>query len=256
MSAETRTLVVLPYSPWSNKAQWALDVAGLDYALAIHTPMIGEPGLKRRIRRSGARVERLTVPVLFEPGRPALTDSFDIARHAAALAPDAGLMPAEHAADIAVWNARCDEAMRAARALVSQSIAADAEALRETLPRPLRLPVVGGLIARSGMAYFARKYGLQSAGDAERQAIAAVLDAGRAALDGRDHLFGRLTYADLALAVVLHAVDPPAQMIVGPAGRRAWRDPALAEGAGDLLEWRDRLLAAHPPRWDRMAAGG
>lgn len=250
----TRTLVALPYSPWSNKAQWALDVAGVDYDVALHTPMIGEPGLRRRIKRSGAVVSKATVPVLFEGDRPALTDSFDIARRAAALNPEAGLIPDAHAAGIEAWNTRSEVTCNASRALVSQAIAADPAALRETLPAPLRLPVISTVIGRSGMAYFKRKYDLDRAGDAERALLRSTLGDWRAALDGRDYVFGALTYADLTMAVLLHAVDPPAEMVIGPAGRRAWRQAELAEAFPDLIEWRDGLIARHPPRWDRLAS--
>lgn len=249
----TLKLVVLPYSPWSNKAQWALDVAGLDYAARAYTPMVDEPGLRRRIRRSGAPDRRPTVPVLFESGRPALTDSLDIARRAAELNPDAGLFPAAHREAIEHWNSRSEAALRAGRPLVSQAIARDPGALLESLPKGLRLPVVGGLIARSGMAYFKKKYGLNPAGEAELAEVRRVLEEWRAALDGRDQLFDRPTYADITMAVVLHAVEPPAQMVVGERSRLAWRQPTLAAGFGDLVAWRDRLLARLPPRWDRLA---
>lgn len=245
-------LVALPYSPWSNKAQWALDVAGLDYDVSVYAPMIGEPALRRRIRKSGGGGGRPTVPVLFEEGRPPLTDSLAIARRAAELNPAAGLFPPAHAAGIEAWNTRSETAKRAARALVSQGLGEHPRALLESLPRPLRLPVVGPLIARSGMAFFRRKYGLHGAGEGERGTLRGVLDTWRAALSGRDYVFGTMTYADLAMAVVLHAVEPPAQMVVGEHSRDVWRQPELAADYGDLIAWRDRLIARHPPRWDRL----
>lgn len=252
MSRSPRRLHVLPYSPWSNKAQWALDVAGVDYDLAAHTPMLSEPGLRWAIARTGVRVGRVTVPVLFERGRPALVDSLDIARRAADLGPDAGLFPAAHVDAIEAWNARSEAALRAARILVSGAVAADRSALLESLPRPMRLPVIGGLVARSGLAFFERKYGVGTPGDAERAALVDFLDHLRAGLGGRPYLFDALTYADLTTAVVLHTVEPPAEMVVGPASRRAWRQPGLAAEYGDLVAWRDGLMARHPPRWDRL----
>lgn len=247
-----RRLHVLPYSPWSNKAQWALDMAGVEYELAVHTPMISEPGLRRRIRRSGARVDKATVPVLFEEGRPALTDSWDIACRAAELDPEAGLMPPAHSAEIERWNTRCEAALAGARIRVTRAVASSEGALLESLPRPLRLPLVGGLVALSGIAFFERKYGLGASETAD-DALRETLTAWRAALGGRGQLFDGPTYADLSVAVLLHAVEPPPAMVVGPASRRAWQHPGLAEEFADLVAWRDRLIARHPPRWDRLA---
>ncbi len=251
MSRNPRTLVALPYSPWSNKAQWALDVAGLDYAAETYLPMLGEPGLRRRIARSGAKVHKATVPVLFEAGRPALTDSFAIASRAAELAPDAQLMPAEHLDAIKRWNQRSEDALCALRGVMMAAVAADRGALLETLPPPLRLPLLGGLVARSGVAFFRRKYELTAAVAEHRAVLRQTLDDVRTALDGGEHLLGQPTYADLAMAVVLHVV-PPAQMVLGPASRAVWHQADFAERYADLVAWRDRLIERRPPQWHRF----
>lgn len=248
-----RTLVALCYSPWSNKAQWALDVAGLDYEVSSYTPMISETGLRLKLRRAGVRVDKVTVPVLFEKGRPPLTDSLDIARRAAESNPDAGLFPAGREAEVERWNARADGAMQAARALVTASLKRMPAALVESVPRIFQLPLMGPMIARTGAAYFSRKYALPEGGEAEMSAVAEVLDAWRAALDGRPQLYDRVSYADLAMAVVLHAVEPPAEMVVGHHSRAAWRQPELAARFADLVAWRDALIARHPPQWQRLA---
>ena len=68
--------------------------------------------------------------------------------------------------------------------------------------------------------------------------------AGLRAVDG-DYLLGRFSYADIAMAVVLEGIAPMAQVDppLGPATRRCWSDPALAEEFEDLLHWRQRLTA-------------
>jgi glutathione S-transferase len=50
------TLVYLPYSPWSEKARWALDYHGVRYDQSIHVPITGELPLRLRTRRFGGRI--------------------------------------------------------------------------------------------------------------------------------------------------------------------------------------------------------
>ena len=55
------TLIHLPYSPWSQKARWALDHHGIAYRTQKYLPMLGEPYLRWR---TGRWRRRATVPVL------------------------------------------------------------------------------------------------------------------------------------------------------------------------------------------------
>src|SRR5579862_5425480 len=92
-------LVVLSYSPWSERARWALDHHGLTYRTVQHTPFIGE----RRLRRlTGGRQGRATVPVLID-GDTLLTDSWDIALYADQLGPAAKLIPAGRESEVRTW---------------------------------------------------------------------------------------------------------------------------------------------------------
>lgn len=244
----TRTLVGLPYSPWSCKAQWALDVSGVDYAYETYVPMVGERALKKRLGK-GAR--RVTVPVLFDEGGP-YTDSLQIARRAAALAAPGkpNLFPEAHTQAIETWNARSETALQAARSLLTIRVRRDPEALKEMVPKQLiGVPLVGGALGRYGVKWFTRKYRLEQDEDGPRGAVRGVLDTFSAQLEGKRYLLGELSYADLAIAVVLHAVRPPDRMPLGPATFRCWHDPPLIERYPELLEWRDELIARHVPHW-------
>lgn len=79
----------IPFSPWSEKARWALDHHGCDYHEIHHAPVVGEWRLRAQMRRPFGR---LTVPVLRDGDRW-LTDSFDIARHADAIGHGTTLFP-------------------------------------------------------------------------------------------------------------------------------------------------------------------
>ena len=69
----------------------------------------------------------------------------------------------------------------------------------------------------------------------------------RKALGSSRYLLGEFSYADIAMAVVLHFVVPPADEYVsmGPATRQCWTTPALADEFRDLIYWRDQLYADH-----------
>src|SRR5580704_5617991 len=58
-------LLGLPYSPWSEKARWALDARHVPYADVTYAPLVGELALRRKL---GKWTGAVTVPVLTEDG--------------------------------------------------------------------------------------------------------------------------------------------------------------------------------------------
>lgn len=234
-----RRLVALSYSPWSEKARWALDHHRVEYRRVEYVPMLGAPLLRAATRRWSGRV---TVPVLLGDGPPRL-DSWDIALRAEEIGEGAPLFAGDRGA-IAGWNALSDRALAASRAAAIARVAADPGAQQESLPglvpsalRPALRPV-----ATVGVGYFRRKYG----GDAPpERALEDALAELREALDARggEHVLGELSYADIAMAAALQFVRPVADRFIrlGPASRRAYSDEALARRYEDLIEWRDRF---------------
>jgi glutathione S-transferase len=233
------TLYALPYSPWSEKARWALDHAHVAYREVQHVPLLGEPLLRWRAGRQG----RPTVPLLVAPGGP-VSDSAEIARRADTEA-GAGLF-ADPAAT-ARWNEAAEDALAAGRALVLRAIEADRAALRESIPaffpralHPALLPT-----ARAGVRFLARKY--DAAGrspEADLAVVRTFCASLRAALAGRPHLVGdALSFADIAAAAALQFVAPVADewLPLGPATRRAFTRESIARDFPDLLAWRDDL---------------
>ncbi len=241
------TLVALPYSPWSEKARWALDHHHVGYREVNYVPMLGEPWLRIASRKFTGRV---SVPVLITP-HGSVHDSLRIARHAERVGTGSPLFPAEHEAAIESWNARSEAILAAARVAVidrtSRLPAAQLEALPGFLPAPMRAAMRP--LALVGSAFLVRKYGAgREQLDAADHAMREGLDALRDALaGGRRYLLGdAFTFADLAMAVTVQCVRPPAgYLAIGEPMREAWTDAALCERYPDLLAWRDRVYADH-----------
>lgn len=239
-------LIGLTYSPWTEKARWALDHHRVSYRYAEHLPMLGEPLLRWKARRPTGRV---TVPLFVEAGGPVM-DSLAIARHAERHGRGTPLFPEPHRAAIDAWNTRSERALAAARGLIvartARSHRAKEEALPPLIPRALRPSLTS--VASMGLAFFRFKYDLDQAGEDERRAvISEELRALREALGGRPHVLDGFTYADITMAAVLQAVRPVdgAFIRLRPATREAWTDPSLSADFPDLLAWRDALYSAH-----------
>src|SRR5437879_6263959 len=107
-------LLGLPYSPWSEKARWALDARQVPYVSRTYMPIVGEPLLRVKLRQWTGKV---TVPVLTADDGLVLRDSADIARWADARGAGPTLFPREHDQAISRFVALSEEGLSAGRAL-------------------------------------------------------------------------------------------------------------------------------------------
>lgn len=235
------TLYHIPYSPWSERARWALRHHGVPHERVFHQPVVGEPGLRRRMGRWRGK---LTLPVLLTEAGP-LTDSYEIARYAEAHGRGAPLFPDE--AEVARWNGISEAILAAGRQDTVLRTMASPEATLESLPKPAQgLPKRLGLaVGAWGGRYLQRKYPLDSAEYAAR--MREGLLALREGLDaGGGHLLGAYSYADITMATALAFVKPvdDAYIRLGPHSRGCWTHPTLSEEFADLIAWRDALYAA------------
>ncbi len=251
----TLELLHIPYSPWSEKASWALSASGIAYRARVYQPLLGEPELRLRLRRWRGPV---SVPVLFGAPEGPLADSFAIARFAARSGSrDPDLVPTTAEAAIERFNDLSERGLRAGRARALTRVLASPAALREMIPRTLRRPLgpLGLKIAALGVERTLRKYGADR-GDDHLADLRAVLDALRDALaaappppDGAPRLLlpeHGFTYADIAMSQVLGFVSPPDRGLrIGRATRHTFVDPDLADASRDLLAWRDALYARY-----------
>ena len=242
-------LIALSYSPWSEKARWALDHHGIDYVEQAHTPMIGELALRAALKRWTGKVSG---PAYVGDDGEGVRDSFEIAQYAEkhGNGKSSTLFPKDVMERIGAWNALSEQALVAGRALRMPRIAESPEALRESLPRFAReLGPVGGAMGKIGIAFIARKYDVDAAHEeASRAAIRAVLSTTKAALsEDRSYLVEQFSFADIAMACVLQMVVPVDDRFIrlGPATRKVWTDEKLAGEFPDLVAWRDRLYQTY-----------
>ncbi len=239
--------IALPYSPWSEKARWALDHHRIPYEEIEHIPMLGAPWLRARLRRP---VGHITVPALWTP-ETVVRDSLAIARYAESRGQGEALFPDGMDDAIDTWNSRGETLLDAGRALLLQRVPQSKAALEEALPAILPAPVRPHLrfVARTGVRFLQAKYEARRRDpDAERTRIREQLCALRDVLTGeRGYILGRFTYADVAMAVALQVVRPVANRWIrlGEATREAWEDGMLAGEFGDLLAWRDKVYEGH-----------
>lgn len=241
------TLIALSYSPWSERARWALDHHRMSYREVEHVPMLGGPWLRLRTKRL---VGKTTVPVLVD-GREAIFDSFRIAQRAEAAGGGSPLFPTALFAQIEGWNRSSEAILQAGRARLIGRTLADRGALREALPPVFPDAVRPAMesMARVGAHFIAAKYGTRRSSDATH------LDVMRTELSrlrevvgatGK-YVLGAFSFADIAMAVAMQMVAPVSDdyLRIGPATRSVWTEPELAAEFSDLLVWRDWVYSEH-----------
>lgn len=237
------TLVGLMYSPWTQRARWALRHHGIKHDFQAYLPIVGEPMLRLKTGRWRGRI---SVPVLLTP-HGAVTDSIDIARHADSIGTGKKLYDG-HEAAVKKWAAVAETALDAARGLVLRAIDASPEAQAESVSLPLPR-ILKGPTARFGTAMVRRKWKAELPEAEAESRVAGVLDQLREALGGKKdaYLDGDFSLADMVMAGVVQTVKPVDDRFVRlqPATRAAWTRPALAARYGDLVEWRDALYEKH-----------
>jgi len=241
-------LLSLPYSPWSEKARWALDHHGVRYEEVEYVPILGEPALRKRLGKWSGKI---SIPMLIT-GDGVLVDSLRIAKYAEEIGSDPlPLFPAALASDIETWNARSESAMAAGRAIVTGRVLRDPAAKREAMPpMPKALTsIVTGPLTRLAVTYLRRKYRYSATVDAQQATLVKVVSELRNVLaDGRPFVLGdAFSYADICMASALQCVRPVTDefLKIGPATRKAWTDDALASEYSDLLDWRDQIYESH-----------
>lgn len=249
MSSPTSTqarLFGMSYSPWTEKARWALDHHQHVYSFVEHTPLIDELALRVRTRKLRGAI---SVPMLIAEGETVM-GSLAIARWADRRATSGKLeQPSERAA-VDRWNAHSERACDAGRALVSLRMRTTPGALEEAVPSfiPAMLRKTVGQI---GVRFIARKYTVDLSTETTHDAaLVEILGAIRTALaaGAGQYLVGdRFTLADIVAACAVNVVVPVgAQYVpIGPRTREAWTRNAVAQQFADIIAWRDALYARH-----------
>jgi glutathione S-transferase len=239
----TRTLLVLPYSPWSERARWVLLHHGLAFEERAHVPLLGELALRIRARRPFGFV---SVPLLVDDGI-AVMDSFAIAEHVDGIGHGDKLLPEAARDEIRALNARIEPLFDAARARSVRSLLKDDQHALAIAPSVIRRLPFAVAVTRVGSRFVARKH--RTSFDDPDARMRAGLQAIRSALGGRDYVRDGFSYADIVAATALqfvHAV-PDRYIPIDPSLRASWAHPELAAEFADLLAWRDAVYAKHRP---------
>ena len=233
----------LNYSPWTIQARWALDHHVIHYHYIEHIPMISTVLLRLKARKL---FDKITVPILIT-SRSVVDDSWNIAAWADREGHRSKLIPLDLSDEVKAWHDRADAANHSNRIIVTEATAQSEEAKRENLPdffpefsRNVLTPVTD-----LGIAYLRQKYDFRHSIIAEeKKKVREALNALRAALKGKNHIFDVFTYADIAASGILQYVRPVDDRFVRlkPAIRKVFTQNDLLNEFADLVEWRDRLF--------------
>lgn len=237
-------LTGLYYSPWTERARWALDYHRIPYRYAEYTTLLGEPLLRVRAGKFSGKV---SVPLLVTPDG-AVADSFDIARFADRGSARNPLVPAAHVDAIRQWTDDAELALCSARIRATRRMQHSPESLAERLPAYipgfLRRPFVP--LSYLGAEFILRKYDLAENGDGQLLGNMDVfLHKAAQALENREFVFDDFSFADMVVATMLQAVTPVDRRYIdlGAASEQVMCEPALATKYAALIRWRDRIYA-------------
>jgi glutathione S-transferase len=240
------TLYGINYSPWTERARWALHHHGIDYRYREYVPFLGEPVIRWLYRGVDGKP---SVPLLKGPG-VGIGDSWEILEWAATHGAGASLRCAEE--EVFAWYDKLDRMIDLLRVRVTRDTLGDAAALTEAASAvtPRFAARAFKPVAARGARHIANKYGFESAGDPDesRRDIERVLQDVSDSLAG-DYLVGdSFSAADLIAATAIHGIEPLAGYpTLGPETRRMWSDAMLATRFPELLTWRDEMYARHWP---------
>lgn len=239
-------LIGLYYSPWTERARWAMDFHNIPYQYAEYTTLLDEPWLRFHAKKA---VGKVSVPLLITPQQN-VNDSLLIARFADANSSKNPLIPAERLDAIRQWTESAEKALYAARIRatrrMSKSPASLAERLPAFIPDFLRKPLVP--MSYVGARFILRKYKVDMA--SEEQLLGHMDDflaKAEKALKNREFISDTFSFADIIIATMLQAVTPvdPKYIDLGEASSKIMREPILEEKYASLITWRDGIYARY-----------
>lgn len=245
-------LIGMFYSPYTERARWALSHHAVPYRYHEHLTLIGEPLLHWRAR---SLKHDLTVPVFIHQGRR-LTDSYDIARYVDQIGSGKKLFPANRLAEIEQWNRHSEAAMQASRSIVVTRLKTNPEAQIDHLPKLLPEPLdgvlrsVAGPVAKMAIRYLEKTFHIEPKIAEHTEKLRAEFLNLRQALQGKKYILGDFSYADITMAVCIQSLEPLREpyLRLGHAAREVWRVETLAREFSDLIDWRDEVYCLHRRR--------
>ncbi|MEO1267147.1 MAG: glutathione S-transferase N-terminal domain-containing protein [Myxococcota bacterium] len=234
------TFYAIGYSPWSERARWALDHGSIAYHPIVFTPTLTDIRLRAALRRP---LGRITVPVLFLTDGTVLEESLEIVRWVSRQDPER--LPLGDSTDEVC--AIANRLLEAGRVRTTHRALRDDALMKASLPSFMApLGGAGVAIGRPIARRLLIKYPVGTEEACLEQMIEALEEL-RARIDGRSTIHRQFSCTDImaatALAFVQPAPGPWAKL--NETARQGWTEPELAERFADLLEWRDRLYQSY-----------
>lgn len=240
------TLYGLSYSPWTERARWALDHHHVTYQYREHTPFLGELLLRFRARNTGRK--HATVPLLHVDADD-IGDSLAIMKYADQVGQNTPLFPED--TGVEEWYILIEPALQALRRRVTRQYLASRDALREVAAQTVPRWMVGLAtpIAAMGTKHIANKYQFDIEQDESHipETVSLAFDKISEIIPTQRYLVGTFSAADILAATLLNAIQPVERphLKLGPASRDCWTVPQLVDAHPDLLQWRDQLYQTH-----------
>jgi glutathione S-transferase len=266
-------LYCLKTSPWSERARFALDVAGVQCALVPYLPVLSQPALRWRVGVWNPATP-VSVPVLID-GKTIIQ-----VRCPAAAGPMLRLtrhdaLPSSRpqgSHDIAVWAASRSDRLRLGDAAILTEVEAATDRVMNagrarTFERTLQAPVpydesqippllrplpaaVKGVIVRSIVRWLKYKYGSPLSHEQQLEEMRQGLLQLRAILQRSGGEFMNrdgFSYADIVAMGAMHFAAP-----IGlgdtPVNAQLRSEPQIAAEFPDLDDWRKRVYDTHRRR--------
>jgi len=228
----------ITFSPWTYKARWALSHHHIPYDYSEYAVMMDKLSTRIRLRHFTGS---LTVPAA-RIGKTLLLSSHEIASYADGIGEGESLHV--DSSEVLAWDALAEEFQRLGRYRLTRSFASDPLALKESLPGPLQRIPGAALMGKLGIQYMLRTYPVACDLEGANQRMREILLQVRTQLESGDHLIGKPSYADMAVASMLQMVDPVGSEFIPleASAQPHWREESLSEEFRDLTAWRDRIF--------------
>lgn len=232
----------LPYSPWSEKARWALDFHQIDYREENVTPVVDNLKFKFSARRP---LKKVTYPIL-KLSYDYIFDSLEIVKWAEKNMKGKSIIDFADYSKIKKWNDFSDELLN----LIRYQTLIKAKLNWEILPPPIRLSkktpqFLSREIVKTnkwGIEFILKKYPVEDVYQLD-SLIREKLNYLETELCGKDYLLDQFSYADIAVSVCLQLFDPPDLKIlkINPGMKAMFKDNPYIEEFPYLFRWRNNL---------------
>lgn len=233
------------YSPWSEKARWALDYHKISYEWIEFTPIVDNVKLMWQAKKFG----RLTVPTLITPFG-AVQGSLSIVRYAEKQGRKEKLIPYEKEEDILRLDALAEVVFKASRAIITEKIKDNLNAQKDLLPKfiPENLQDYFTPVASIATTYLGFKYSFSGVPiSQQKEVIRSVLQEIRPLVRKNKTILGKFSLADIVVSLMFQFIFPVSNVYIPLTDelREVFTQKDLSLEFSDLIEWRDYIYSQY-----------